>query len=593
MKSSTQPVHRPMFTRLREHEGMALLVVMLALLILSLTGIAMSRIASTELELTGHYRAANQAFFAADGGAEYGLNELLDLGRTLARHPTAAELAGIAVPPLPDTNFTTFAVNAAGAAVTQPLTSGFFQGLVASSRPYIVTTTAETVSVPRGSSTVEMMASFDIIPIFQFAIFYEFDLEVTPGPDMDIDGRVHSNADIYIDIDQTMNIRSQVTAAGDIWNYRHDGSTYGGTERIRDGAGNMVSMNGLDSNDADWETNALDRWDGNIRSVDHGIERLNVTIADPTDPHMLIRGPEVGDGADEQDAKLYYAADLRIINGDGYDSNGNAVSLIDPVSGTSVIEQTIIFDQREQKHQLATEVDMAKLNNLPGWPANGLLYVGGFEPGGPLPNWTNPPWQQGGGFTPPWANGGTESDFAVKLKNGSELAAPLTVVSENPVYIRGDYNTINKKGAAVMGDVITILSNRWGDMDNNGTVESSDLDYSTWSYNNRHAASAGTTINAAVMVGNIASGGGNYSGGVHNAMRFMERWTNDWFHYRGSIIDLWRPVVHTSGTIVGNPVYAPPNRDISFDTDFLDPANLPPFTPNVYTIRVLGWDRSQ
>ena len=260
-----------------------------------------------------------------------------------------------------------------------------------------------------------------------------------------------------------------------------------------------------------------------------------------------------------------------------------------------MIQQTIIFDQREQKYQLTTEVDMGKLNTLPGWPANGLLYVGGFEAIGPVPAWVGaPPWDAGP-YNPPYAGGGgNPTDFAVKLTNGSTLAAALTVVSENPVYIRGDYNTVNKKGAAVMGDVITILSNRWGDKNNDGTIESTDLAYSTWSYNNRHADSGGTWINAAVMVGNIASiPGVQYSGGVHNAMRFMERWTNDWFHYTGSIIDLWRAAVHTAGTVVGNPVYAPPKRDISFDLDFLDPANLPPFTPNVYTIRVLGWDRSQ
>ncbi len=587
LRRNTRPSRRSW----RNEDGMTLLITMLALFMVALTGIVLARIAATEVEVTGHYRGSSQAFFAADGGAEYGLNELLDLGRTLARHPTVAELAAVTVPPLPSSNFTTFTIGPTGPQVVQPLTSGFFQGLVASSQPYTVTTTAETIAEPVGTATVTMMANFDIIPIFQFAIFYEYDLEVTPGPSMTISGRVHSNSDIYIDINDTLTIDAAVTAAGDIWNYRYDGSTYGGTERIRDADGNFQNMNGLDSNNADWQNLALDRWDGNVRSVDHGIERLNLTISDPTDPHMLIRGGQPADTAAEVDAKMFYDADLRILNGIGYDNAGNVVPLIDPVTLTSVIQQTVIFDQREQKHQLVTELDMSKLNNLPAWPANGQLYIGGFEPGGLYPVWATPPPWQGGGYTPPWAAGGIESDFAVKLTKGSLLQAPLTVISENPVYVRGDYNTINKKGAAVMGDVVTILSNRWGDQDNDGVVETSDLDYSVWNYNSRNAEL--TTINAAVMVGNVGSiPGVQYSGGVHNAMRFMERWTNDIFRYKGSIIDLWRPVVHTAGTVVGNPVYAPPIRDISFDTDFLDPANLPPGTPNVYMIRVLGWDRS-
>ena len=150
--------------------------------------------------------------------------------RTLARHPTAGELSSITVPPLPGSNFSTFTITPSGAQVVGPLPSGFFQGLNATRQDYVVTATAETVAVPVGTSTVSMTASFDIIPIFQFAIFYEYDLEITPGPDMDIDGRVHSNADIYIDIQQTMKIKSNVTAAGDIWNYRYDGSTYGGSD---------------------------------------------------------------------------------------------------------------------------------------------------------------------------------------------------------------------------------------------------------------------------------------------------------------------------------------------------------------------------
>src|SRR5687767_3957256 len=36
------------------------------------------------------------------------------------------------------------------------------------------------------------------IPIFQFAIFYNIDLEINPGPNMDVTGPVHCNANIYM-----------------------------------------------------------------------------------------------------------------------------------------------------------------------------------------------------------------------------------------------------------------------------------------------------------------------------------------------------------------------------------------------------------
>ena len=50
---------------------------------------------------------------------------------------------------------------------------------------------------------------------------------------------------------------------------------------------------------------------------------------------------------------------------------------------------------------------------------------------------------------------------------------------------------------------------------------------------------------------------------------------------------------NATGTwIYGNPIYTAPSRNWAFDTDFLDPANLPPGTPNVYAIHVIGWNRS-
>jgi hypothetical protein len=175
------------------------------------------------------------------------------------------------------------------------------------------------------------------------------------------------------------------------------------------------------------------------------------------------------------------------------------------------------------------------------------------------------------------------------MTNGDTLPAPATLVSDNPVYLQGNYNINNKVGSAVIADAITILSNRWGDIDGDGTFDD-DRNYSTQVLNNRNAWS--TTMNVALMTGNTDTNPGViYNGGVENVLRFMERWSGDTLTYRGSIIDLWNSVIATGNWIYGSPIYTAPNRNWSFDTDFLDPANLPPGTPNVYTIRVIGWER--
>ncbi|HTG42934.1 MAG TPA: hypothetical protein VK633_00260, partial [Verrucomicrobiae bacterium] len=54
------------------------------------------------------------------------------------------------------------------------------------------------------------------IPIFQFAIFYTMDLEINPGPVMNITGRVHSNSTLYTEPVNAVTYLNHVTAAGDI-----------------------------------------------------------------------------------------------------------------------------------------------------------------------------------------------------------------------------------------------------------------------------------------------------------------------------------------------------------------------------------------
>src|SRR5262245_47097054 len=59
------------------------------------------------------------------------------------------------------------------------------------------------------------------VPIFQFAVFYTNDLEINPGPDMTIRGRVHTNADLYLNCGGTLTLDSNyVHAVGDLFRIR-------------------------------------------------------------------------------------------------------------------------------------------------------------------------------------------------------------------------------------------------------------------------------------------------------------------------------------------------------------------------------------
>src|SRR5205814_1259074 len=76
----------------------------------------------------------------------------------------------------------------------------------------------------------------------------------------------------------------------------------------------------------------------------------------------------------------------------------------------------------------------------------------------------------------------TTTERAIRLKNGGTLpSSGMTIVSENPVYIQGDFNTggtppsdsgtftdpdvsgYTRKNAAVYADAINVLSGAWND----------------------------------------------------------------------------------------------------------------------------------
>jgi hypothetical protein len=63
------------------------------------------------------------------------------------------------------------------------------------------------------------------VPLFQFAAFYDQDLEITPGPNMNINGRIHTNGNLHLTSNNTLCIAGQVSATGKIYNRRkHAGS---------------------------------------------------------------------------------------------------------------------------------------------------------------------------------------------------------------------------------------------------------------------------------------------------------------------------------------------------------------------------------
>jgi hypothetical protein len=191
-----------------------------------------------------------------------------------------------------------------------------------------------------------------------------------------------------------------------------------------------------------------------------------------------------------------------------------------------------------------------------------------------------------------------KSGIAVRLKNGSKIPSPSTAVDPGftlatnaPLYVLGDYNadgststgsatepdSSSEKPAALIADAITILSNEW--QDNDYDAKSKD------SVSNRVAGF--TEVSAAFLTGQSPTipNSDNFSGGVHNFPRFLEKWSGKEFRYRGSLVALFESEVNWRHMRPNfSSWYSPPIRNWGFSTIFAG-GQYPPGTPNTRDFR--------
>ena len=64
-----------------------------------------------------------------------------------------------------------------------------------------------------------------------------------------------------------------------------------------------------------------------------------------------------------------------------------------------------------------------------------------------------------------------------------------------------------------------------------------------------------------------------------------------WIRYRGSIVSLFTSRQATGAFKCCNTVYGAPVRNYQFDTDFLNPATLPPLTPVFRDLNTIGFSQ--
>jgi hypothetical protein len=453
-----------------------------------------------------------------------------------------------------------------------------------------VTSTATTVNQPYDvSATVQQQFQLCSIPIFQFAIFYNMNMEICPGQNMTVNGKTHVNGQIYADPEQTLAFKDTVssTSSNIIYARNPNDQQTSKTNPI------VHYLN------PDGSTNI-----SGPQTVDPITIPLGTNLPSPA---AILDLPPAGLDPNSPDGQqyLYNQADLIISNSsDGqsfsvYYQNSNNVQQLTPIPAItnnvtnvsySFLTNVSFYDYRESDMVKAVQLNV---NNLNAWLANSSAT------GGQQYNNLN-------------TSGGTSKGHAinsvyiynsvplsgtqlpaVRVANGSVLPSQgLTVVTPQPLYVLGNYNAsgsslnngtnvVNAAPAALIGDAVTVLSTGWNDSYTSGT-----------GLNSRNAGD--TTVNAAAFEGIVESTKvGNtkhYSGGVENFLRLLEDWGGNTLTYNGSIVVMFDSRYATNYWQTPGNYYSVPTRDWGFDVNFSQGQDkLPPISPQLKTLVPTGW----
>ncbi len=414
-----------------------------------------------------------------------------------------------------------------GAATTAQVLFGLYAGLYSSTQTYLITARAYSWNrITQLTAGIEREVDILNIPIFQFAIFYDPDLEMEPSPPMTITGRVHCNHNIYIAPLSTLEYQSQVTAALNIFNYPMTNDTH----------------------QSNW---LAPTYDSTLTTGAPTLTLPFITTATGLTARAIIEMPPSGTDplvSSTATNRLYTSAGLRIIVSNTVisvtDQSGAVVSMPSNIITTN----TTLFNARENITNSLVNIDIGLLMSSNKVPVNGIVYVANLR--------TNK-FQQ-----------------AVRITNGHNVpTAGLSVVTPNPLYVQGNYNSDNDYPCALFADAINILSSSWSDANSAKAISS------------RVASS--TTVNAAFYSGIVPTVTGKYSGGVENFPRFLEDWSNKTLTYCGSMVVMFNSQIATGAW--PNASYNPPTRAWSFDTQFLSPSTVPPGCPSIIVLTRMTW----
>lgn len=463
--------------------------------------------------------------------------------------------------------------------------------------------------------------------LLQYAVFYQDDLEVANSQEMIIKGPISTNGSAYVGaqtgsgnnllITDKLYFVDTVNGATD-----NTGTTYRkpgawGTSTLKPPIFDPNLDDGY-ANDTDSLAN-MTQQAKKLAAPENFVGGVNVAkavtdfpTAYPTENDVyrsVIAPPPTNAGVPLDDTETEPTIESRrmynragIIVTISTDTNGDPVVNVGTKDNPSAFNADIgttkmgelfpeqrkpVFDRREKTNINMTTMDVAKLKQiLTDTPSlntafNGVLYI--------HDNTNNT--GQGAGIR--LTNGATTPQF----NDADGQPKGFAVVSNNGVYIQGNYNTTEissgvNNPCAILGDAVTVLSEGWNDTNADKILDdrlaSMPSDTST-------TGNKVMKVNSAILTGNTPSTADENlpmdkinrtnSGGVQNLVRMLEDWDYGAvdLEIKGSLVQLFESEYMT-GVFrdyeyeSNRTYYQPQTRTLEFDQQLA--SNPPSWTPS-------------
>jgi hypothetical protein len=455
------------------------------------------------------------------------------------------------------------------------------------------------------------------VPIYQFGVFYDGPLEITPGSNMTVMGRVHTNSSAYFRGATVLAFQGPITAVGNIYQWQKTGTSGVLNYQLTPDTSAIFAPGPLNQTLVAMTSasNSQPPPIGGVSNAEYMQSPLILPIGVGT-AHSILG---IRDSINDPPALRRQKFDWLVATRSSAAARWVVLNSTVPAKPAWITGPRVFYDRREQRWVKVWDFDVSAL--AASGNQDSIFYLDDTT------------------TTLVKVPSDTHAVLnAFRIKNATWLPRNMTIACGKPVYIMGDFNKQNSTGdttkymnAQIAADAVTVLSGQWMSWDtakfaSSGIAATASSLERPWSDANwlactgcssadyartptGGALAANIRINAAIITGNKQSSPNCfppintsdagfescYEGGWHNSLRFLEQWGGPPQRsvvFLGSYVCMWQaqtPELATGATVYSTSYYSVPVRVWGYDTRFNDLSNMPPGSPFLATAILTNW----